>query len=532
MAHTKSSPPKRGQSVEKPALFQTSRTYLYFTAVVCGAAILIVEILGAKMLSPYFGTSHFVWTAQISVTLVSLAVGYYFGGRLVDRSQNFNRLYACIAAAAAYLFLTVPLCPLVAVKCLNFKLAVGSLLASTFLFLVPLALLAAVGPFLMRAMTLSVTEVGRQVGGLSALSTAGSVLGAVLVGYVLLPLLPNSATMLGTAGLLMVLAIGHFVVWGRSKAGLIASVILAVAGGAAAVWGTRVEAHQTPPGLTELYRGNSHFGLLQVLEDQQSSRRFCVNDFLLQNGYDTQRKQCIHMFSYTLYCLARAYTGKIDNALCIGLGVGIVPMRLAREGVAMDVVEINPDMVRVAEDYFDFEPSRMKVAVDDGRHFLNVNQRKYDTILLDAFLGDSTPTHLMTREAFAAMRDALAPGGTLVINSFGDLTEGHDFYPASLEKTLRTVFKSVKVHAAQATGNIFFVASDRQELEFVHQPVEPDTTARIKRLVQGALANVIVPDPSRGIVLSDDFNPVEYYDAENRERFRRKTAMAALRGRQ
>ena len=62
------------------------RRYLYFTAAVTGAAIMIVEILGAKMLAPHVGTSHFVWTAQIAVTLVALATGYYLGGRLVDRS--------------------------------------------------------------------------------------------------------------------------------------------------------------------------------------------------------------------------------------------------------------------------------------------------------------------------------------------------------------------------------------------------------------------------------------------------------------
>ena len=55
------------------------RRYLYFTAATTGAAIMVIEILGAKMLSPYVGLSHFVWTAQIAVTLVALATGYYIG---------------------------------------------------------------------------------------------------------------------------------------------------------------------------------------------------------------------------------------------------------------------------------------------------------------------------------------------------------------------------------------------------------------------------------------------------------------------
>ena len=55
------------------------RLYLYITAAITGAAVLVVEILGAKMLAPWLGTSHFVWTAQISVTLLALAAGYYVG---------------------------------------------------------------------------------------------------------------------------------------------------------------------------------------------------------------------------------------------------------------------------------------------------------------------------------------------------------------------------------------------------------------------------------------------------------------------
>src|SRR5213594_2724775 len=106
------------------------RRYLYLTAATTGAAIMIVEILGAKMLAPYVGTSHFVWTAQIAVTLVALAAGYYAGGRLVDRSPRPGVLYVWIAVAAAYLCLAVLIVEPVAYRCLKFSLPVGSLLAS------------------------------------------------------------------------------------------------------------------------------------------------------------------------------------------------------------------------------------------------------------------------------------------------------------------------------------------------------------------------------------------------------------------
>ena len=67
---------KKPTEVAPPAMVPSLRRYLYVTAALTGAAVMIVEILGAKMLSPYLGTSHFVWTAQIAVTLVALATGY------------------------------------------------------------------------------------------------------------------------------------------------------------------------------------------------------------------------------------------------------------------------------------------------------------------------------------------------------------------------------------------------------------------------------------------------------------------------
>src|SRR5664279_1833071 len=196
----------------EPALSRGLRRYLYCTAATTGAAIMVVEILGAKMLSPYVGLSHFVWTAQIAVTLVALACGYYVGGRLADRSQRLARLYWAILGAALYLALTVRICEPVAYWCLDFNLAVGSLLASVILFFLPLALLAMTGPYLVRVITSSVAGVGGNVGRLTSIGTLGSLAGTLLIGYLLIPHLPNSLTMYFTALALMLVCAGYFLI--------------------------------------------------------------------------------------------------------------------------------------------------------------------------------------------------------------------------------------------------------------------------------------------------------------------------------
>ena len=295
------------------------RRYLYFTAAVSGAAIMIIEILGAKLLAPYVGTSHFVWTAQITVTLLALATGYYLGGRWVDRSPRCTSLYLAILAAAVYLCVAMTQVERVAYACLTFRLALGSLLASALLFFVPLALLAMVGPFLVRVLTQSLQNVGGSMGRLTAISTLGSVAGTILIGYVLVPLLPNSLTMLLTAGLLLLLAAGHFAIW-QTRPGPKLAVGLALAAATGCGWATQARGMVEGTNVREIYRGNSNFGQLQVLESRFRPRRALLNDYLLQGAYDTQAQQSAHMFSYMLHDLARAYTTNLSDVLCIGLG--------------------------------------------------------------------------------------------------------------------------------------------------------------------------------------------------------------------
>jgi len=483
---------------------------------------MVVEILGAKMLSPYVGMSHFVWTAQIAVTLVALACGYYVGGRLADRSQNPGGLYRAILAAAGYLVLTVLICEPVAYWCLHFKLALGSFLASSILFFIPLGVLAMTGPFLIRVVTSSVAGVGSTAGTLIAIGTLGSFAGTICIGYVMLPLLPNSVSMYLTAATLTLISGGYFAFFNRQSRALLATA-------AALVLGIALLAGRAPTrhyeDFIERFHGNSHFGDLQVLERRQDSLRLFSNDNLIQNTYDPIRKQSVSTFTYLLAGLARAYTTNVNDVLCIGLGVGIVPMEFARRGAHVDVVEINPAVVPVAARFFDLEPGQLEISLDDGRHFLNACRKQYDVIVLDAFLGDSSPSHLMTREAFAAMRRVLRPGGTLVINAFCHLEADRDFFAASLNRTLKAVFTGVRMHSDDNQN--YFVATDRPEPEFVRPPELDGIPPAIRRGAREVFSRVAETAPEHGRVLTDDFNPAEFYDARNREETRRQLAQRA-----
>jgi len=513
---------KTQTQIPESSLSTGLRRYLYFTAGVTGAAVMIVEILGAKMLSPYLGTSHFVWTAQIAITLVALACGYYAGGRLVDKSLQLGRLYTGILIAGAYLALTVAISEPAAYAFLHLDLALGSLLTSALLFFVPLSLLAMVGPFLVRILTVSVNTVGGNVGRLTAISTFGSFVGTVLIGYLLIPFLRNSVTMCLTALLLMSIAGIYFLIWKRTLATAALTTLAIALGAAAGYIGLRHEGLRAQ-NLVELYRANSNFGMLQVVQQKDGPLRYYLNDYLYQNTYDTNAHQSISMFTYMLHGLAQAYTPHIDDVLCIGMGVGVVPMEFARDGARVDVVEINPAVVPLAEKFFDLQPKRLNISIGDGRYFVNRSAKQYDAVILDAFLGDSCPSHLMTREAFSAIRRDLKPEGTLVINTFGEFEAGQDFFAASLSKTLKNVFPSVRIHKGQY-GNTLFVASINPKLEIVHPPKFEAVHSNCASQVRDAFATLRETHPGHGIVLTDDFNPVELYDAKNRENLRRYLA--------
>jgi hypothetical protein len=62
-----------------------------------------------------------------------------------------------------------------------------------------------------------------------------------------------------------------------------------------------------------------------------------------------------------------------------------------------------PGVVEVGEKFFGLDKSKFNLHLEDGRYFLNASEEEYDVVILDAFLGDSSPSHLMSRECFESM---------------------------------------------------------------------------------------------------------------------------------
>src|SRR5947208_14274918 len=112
----------------------------------------------------------------------------------------------------------------------------------------------------------------------------------------------------------------------------------------------------------------------------------------------------------------------------------------------LDVAVLAPRVVEVASRYFHApHGDRLRVTTVDGRLFMPRSADRYDIILLDAYLIDSIPFHLATREFFAAARAHLAPGGVLGSNVIGALAGPRSGLFRAIYKTVASVFPTVYV---------------------------------------------------------------------------------------
>ncbi len=163
--------------------------YLEITAFFCGAAVMAFEIIASRMLGPYVGTSAIVWTSIIGVILLSLATGYYIGGRLADRKPRADVLSLLIFLAGLFIFITTLLKDSIMQLLTNSisDVRVISIITSVLLFMVPSVLLGTVSPFAVRIRLKSVAKTGSTVGNLYAISTIGSIAGVFLAGFYLIP---------------------------------------------------------------------------------------------------------------------------------------------------------------------------------------------------------------------------------------------------------------------------------------------------------------------------------------------------------
>ncbi len=500
-----------------------AHTWLLRAAVLIGgAAVMIVEILGSRVLAPSFGTTLHVWSALITVTLAALAMGYAVGGRVADRRPGLGALMTVMACAAGTLLLSDLITRPVLRVAYGAGMVGGTFLATMLLFLPTLFLLGMLSPMAVRAAA-SHRQLGTSVGNLYALSTIGSVAGSLTVSLLLIPNMTVHTAMISTAVALAILPLFYLLFRSKRQAALLLFVGLAMA-----VAGTKVmgdEADKEVMYKNEAFpvtaRIPSAYGDL-VVSDHKGVK------YLFLNG--VQQGSMIGDVSYAKYAygLKRLATAKgIPKTVLIwGLGAGVYARAMAEAGSQVTVIEIDPMSEKVAREHFAL-PASVKVIIGDARTETLRLTEKYDVIVLDAFSGDSPPFHLLTREAFADLKDRLAPNGLVVANIVGGISGDAARLVSSVVMTLESAFGKTHVFfpnhylakeaaikagrnfdSSKYVSTMFLVTGDLPENP---APFTMKVSEEIRQssYIKSVFASRIELPRDRAVILTDDYAPLE-----------------------
>ena len=442
-------PPSRHVGPLHPALAAA----LVFLA---SGAVLVLELLGLRLLGPYVGLTLETTTAIIGVTLAGIAVGAAAGGYAADRTDPRRLLAGLLMGGGALSLLTVPI-----VRELGPGLTGGGELAivgvSTLALLPPAAVLSAVTPTVARLQLREVRTGGTVFGRLSAWATAGALAGTFATGFVLVPLLAVSTSMLATGALLVLVGIGVGLRGGATRRGSAAPIaVFALAAGALTA------AADTPCDAESTY----HCARVESDPGRAGGRELILED--ISHSYVDLDDPRHLEFDYTRWIGdaidAMAPARDPLDAVFVGGGGFTLPRYLAatRPGSRSRVLEVDGELVDLARERLGLRTSALlRVTVGDARVELRaLPSSSADVVVGDAFGGRNVPWHLTTAEWVGEVRQVLRPGGLFAVNVI-------DQPPLNLLKaeaaTLLDAFADVRlvVLPGPAGGNQVLLASDR-----------------------------------------------------------------------
>lgn len=487
---------------------------LYTIVFVSGAVVLAIEILGTRVLGPFYGVNLFLWSALITVTLAALSLGYVMGGRWADRNPRFSALGTTLAVAGLWLLATIWLKRpvLTAVEPLGLR---GAVLVSSFLlFFVPLTLLGMTSPYAIRLRAESLGEVGRTSGDIYAISTVASVAAALATGFYLIPHLGvNRLIAVCGAALIGASLIAFRAGRVRGTGAAAALTVLPFLLGAVASTSPIARVGE-PIGLA--YHVQSPYADLRVVDWED------LRLLLVDGGTHTiiDRDTFKTTFPYAMVMEIPKFMFEAPgDAVLVGLGGGSVARNYYRAGWKVDSVEIDPYMQRIAEEYFSCDAESSSVHVMDGRQYFLTTDKKYDLVLLDAFGSSSIPFHLVTKEAFGLVKEHMKPGAILAMNI--EARTWHDILVHSLSATLHEHFAHVLAlpiaEPPNTLGNLILLASDRDltfdeaRLGDLYELLPYPYRHEVGVQQHHAWSSRFAPEIARMPVLTDDRNPVDVW---------------------
>ena len=470
-----------------------------------GVSALIYEVVWTRALTLVLGSTVYAVSTMLSTFMAGLAIGSYVGGKLSDRSENRIALFGlCELGIGVGGLASIPL--IYKLPALYLPLYRGfhgipylflslQVFLCALVMLVPTVLMGVTFPLVSRSITENLTEMGRKVGDAYSMNTVGAVVGSLLAGFLLIPLVGIKGASFVAAALN--LTVGFLMLVKSRRPASTTVVVLLVAFCGAGGWNLsahaeagmlnfynayryldgrpyEVIAQLEEADLHELYRRELPEGSVRALRASNGS-------LLLQVGGKVEGTNIDDIPNTVLLALIPIATHPGPHRLLnIGLGSGVT-LGAAKPLVGtVNLVEINPGVVEAVA--LHGEPGLLdgvRVITDDARNYLLSTEESYDVISSEpSYPTESGVTSLFTREYYEIAARRLASGGVYCqwlpyyILTTDDVT--------MMIKTFTSVFPHAFLWKIPVSGDLILIGS-REAFSFTAEEI----SRRVEALNRG-----------------------------------------------
>ncbi len=369
------------------------------------------ELCGTKLIAPYFGSSLYVWTSVIAITLGSLAAGYFYGGKLSLKENKQKILLSILLIAALYMGCMPIVSGMFKIFAVGMPLIPAVVISSFILLVPPMFLMGATSPLIISLQTSEAAESGRVSGLVYSISTVGGIISTFICGFYLIPAFGINITLISFA-ILLLLSLLILLQKKNNVAIIFVFTVLIILGFKSA-----------PLAKNCIYERDGLLGKLDVLEESfeiigegfTGTRKLLVNN-VVQTEMDLKTGHSIS--DYVNILKANITNVSNQKALVLGLGGGVTSTLLFEKGFEVTGVELDNRIIEIAKKYFYLGP-KVNAVCDDARHFINISNETYDLILMDIFKAEEQPVHVITVESLDKIKQMLTKTGKLIINWHG-----------------------------------------------------------------------------------------------------------------
>ncbi len=502
------------QESQKKRGVLTKKWYLYLTEFFAGMSVMAVELGASRLLAPYFSSSQIVWTIIIGTIMIAMALGNIYGGRSADKDPDPDKLYRRLLISAVWTA-AIPILGKAVILLVSGLLVVtistnfliwAAFLACMLIFVFPLFLLGTCTPSLVKYAVGSLDDSGKTVGALGAANTIGSIIGTFVPTFLSIPAFGTAVTFLIFAGILLALAAVYFISVKRRIVGTIVSAVLFIV---CCIFGTTAGFAFWEKDLT--YEGESVYNYLQVREDDS---KVILSTNVLFGVQSVKMKQGGLSGLYYDYAMAAPLMtdkpcGKDCDILILGMGTGTYAAQCSEyiEGAKLEGVEIDDKITDLAREYFSL-PEDIPVTTYDGRAFLNVSDKKYDVIMVDAYQDITIPFQMSSVEFFRLVRQHLNENGVMVVN----MNMRSDLAGSVNDKLIDTICDvfptAYTVDVRGSTNRELFASANADMTEKLAENIAVLPDEQLAYMMQTVSEN-LVPCGQKGEPLTDDRAPVE-----------------------